>query len=95
MEFLLEYGISKDTITKIEENNEQSTCFYCMMKEGNVRKVIEYLLSIKIKSLDSLLINRLELFFIPKEEIKKCFETYNIEVLVQLINEDINVLNNI
>lgn len=95
MGFLLEYGISEDTITKIKENNEQSTCFYCMLKESNVRKVIDYLLSIKVEVLDSLLINRLELFFIPEEEIKHRFETYNIEVLVQLINEDINVLNNV
>ena len=66
----------------------------CVMKK-NVKEVIEYLLSIKVKVLDELLINRLELFFIPKEKIKQRFEAYNIEVLVQLINEDINVLNNI
>lgn len=95
MDFLLEYGITKDTIKKIKENNEESTCFYCMTQEENVKEVIEYLLSIKVEVLDNLLTDRLELFFIPKEEIKKRFETYNIEVLVQLINEDINVLNNV
>lgn len=95
MDFLLEYGVSTDTITKIKENNEESTCFYCMTKETNIKEVIEYLLSIKVEVLENLLIDRLELFFIPKEEIKKRFETYNVEVLVQLINEDINVLNNV
>ncbi len=95
MDFLLEYGITKDTIKKIKENNEESTCFYFMLQENNIKEVIEYLLSINIEVIETLLIDRLELFFIPKEEIKKRFETYNIEVLVQLINEDINVLNNV
>lgn len=95
MDFLLEYGITKDTIKKIKENNEESTCFFCMIHEENVKEVIEYLLSIQIEVIDNLLADRLELFFLPKEEIKKRFETYNTKVLVQLINEDINVLNNV
>ena len=95
MDFLLEYGITKDTIKKIKENNEESTCFFCMIHEENVKEVIEYLLSIQIEVIDNLLPDRLELFFLPKEEIKKRFETYNTKVLVQLINEDINVLNNV
>ena len=95
MDFLLEYGITKDTIKKIKENNEESTCFYCMIHEENVKEVIEYLLSIQIEVIDNLLTDRLELFFLPKEEIKNRFETYNTKVLVQLINEDINVINNV
>lgn len=95
MDFLLDYNISADTIKKIKENNEDSTCFYCMIQEKNVKEVIEYLQSIKIEVIDNLLTDRLELFFIPKEEIKARFETYNVEVLVQLMNEDINVLNNV
>lgn len=95
MDFLLEYGITKDTIKKIKENNEESTCFFCTIHEENVKEVIEYLLSIQIEVIDNLLTDRLELFFLPKEEIKKRFETYNTKVLVQLINEDINVLNNV
>lgn len=95
MNFLLDCGITKDTIKKLKENYEESTCFYCLTKQENVKEVIEYLLSIKIEVIDKLLIGRLELFFIPKEKIKKRFENYNLEVLVQLINEDINVLNNV
>ena len=95
MDFLLEYGISEETIRKIIENNEESTCFYFMAQEKNVKEVIEYLSSIKVEMIDNLLIDRIELFFIPKEEIKNRFETYNIDVLVQLINEDINVINNV
>ena len=68
MDFLLEYGISEETIRKIKENNEESTCFYFMAQEKNVKEVIEYLSSIKVEMIDNLLIDRIELFFIPKEE---------------------------
>ena len=54
MDFLLEYGITKDTIKKIKENNEESTCFFCMIHEENVKEVIEYLLSIQIEVIDNL-----------------------------------------
>ena len=95
MNFLLDYGVDKNTIQKIKENNEPSTVFYSLTLKENVKEVINYLKSIKVEVIDTLLVNRLELFLLPVERIKERFESYNIEVLVQLINEDINVLNNV
>jgi uncharacterized membrane protein len=95
MNFLLDYGVDKNTIQKIKENNEPSTVFYFLTLKENVKEVINYLKSIKVEVIDTLLVNRLELFLLPVERIKERFESYNIEVLVQLINEDINVLNNV
>ena len=95
MNYLLDYGVDKNTIQKIKENNEPSTVFYFLTLKENVKEVINYLKSIKVEVIDTLLVNRLELFLLPVERIKERFESYNIEVLVQLINEDINVLNNV
>lgn len=95
MSFLLEYGILEDTIKKIKENHEESMIFSLLCFKDNVLDVIRYLQSIHVLAIDELLINRLELFFLPKEEIKERFERYNLSVLVELINEDINVLNNV
>lgn len=95
MNFLLDYGIDKNTIQKIKENNETSTIFYFLTLKENVKEVIKYLTSIKVEVIDTLLVNRIELFLLPVEKIKERFENYNVEVLVQLMNEDINVLNNI
>ena len=95
MKFLLKYGISKETIEELKATLEDSTIFYFLCSKENVKQVIEYLKSIHVEVIDKLLINRLELFFLPVDKIKECFEAYNIEVLVQLMNEDINVLNNI
>ena len=95
MSFLLEYNISDDTIKKIIENHEESMIFSVLCFKENVLEAIRYLESIHVEVLDELLINRLELFLLPKRKIQERFEKYNIQVLVELINEDINVLNNV
>ncbi len=95
MNFLLKYNISEETIDKMKENNEESTIFFFMTKQSNVEEIIKYLQSIHITAIEELLINRIELFLLPLEKIKERFETYNIDVLARLTNEDINVLNNV
>lgn len=95
MNFLIEYGVSKETIKKIKENHEESVIFYILSFKDNVVEVIKYLQSVNVEAIDDLLINRLELFFLPVEKIKNRFENYNLEILVKLLNEDISVLNNV
>lgn len=95
MNFLLEYGIKKETIEKIKEIKDDSEVFYCLTQKDNVTKVINYLRSINVKNIDDILLNRLELFYVSVNKIKESFEKYNINVLVQLLNEDINILNNV
>lgn len=95
MNFLIEYDVSKETIEKIKENYDESTCFYCLTIKENMKEVINYLKSIHVESIDQLLTNRLELFFLPVETLKEHLREYNEDVFVQLLNEDINVLNNI
>ena len=95
MNFLLEYGIKKETIEKIKEIKDDSEVFFCLTQKDNVTKVINYLQSINVKNIDDILLNRLELFYVPVNKIKESFEKYNINVLVQLLNEDINILNNV
>ena len=95
MNFLLNYNITQETINKIKENNEPSTIFLLETQRQNVIDIIKYLQLIKVETIDQLLINRVVFFLLPIEKIKRTFENYNLEILVQLINEDISVLNNI
>lgn len=95
MDFLLDYNISQEVINIIKENHDDSMLFSVLCSQDNVVKVISYLESIHVDVIGSLLMNRLELFLLPVDTIQKYFENYNIQVLVQLLNEDINVLNNV
>lgn len=94
MEFLKAY-VKDDTISKIRNNNEESVIFNFLCFENNAKQIITYLKEIGVTVIDELLINRLELFTIDIDQIKAHINNYNVEVLVQLINEDINTLNNI
>lgn len=95
MSFLLEYHITEEVIQKIKDNHEDSMLFSVLCFKENVKDIIEYLQSIHIEVIDELLINRLELFLVPKDKLQERIERYNVEVLVSLINEDINILNNV
>lgn len=93
MDFLKEFGISEETIIKIENHNERTIIFNFICSKDEVIKNIEYLKSIGIKVIDLLLIYRLELLMIESDKVKKAFDNYDISTLVQLINEDINAIN--
>ena len=46
------------------------------------------MLSVGIKRIDDLLIERTELFLLPNETIREKFDKFNLNVLSELIDED-------
>ena len=93
MDFLKELNISDRTIDKIKENNLPSAIRQFICDKENATKIIEYMDKIGIQVIDDLLIRRIELFSIDYKKIEKAFSTFNIDVLVALINEDISAIN--
>ncbi len=93
MDFLIDNGISQNVIVEIEDNNEDSLVYNFICNWKNVVLILEYFKSIGIKSIDRLLIYKLEIFLIDYERIVKAFNAYDATILAQLINEDINAIN--
>lgn len=93
MDFLIDNGISKDVIVEIEDYNDDSLVYNFICNEANAVKVLEYFKSIGIEAINRLLIYKLEVFLIDYKSIVKAFNNYNVSVLVQLINDDINAIN--
>lgn len=93
MDFLIDNGISKDVIVKIEDYNDDSLVYNFICNEANAVKVLEYFKSIGIEAINRLLIYKLEVFLIDYKSIVKAFNNYDVSVLVQLINDDINAIN--
>ena len=94
MDFLLDYNISKETIDIINKEEEASSILYYLSKKDNIIEVLKYLQTINLE-VEPLLINRIELFLLPLDLIKRKFSEFNIEVLTKLINDDMNILNSI
>ncbi len=93
MDFLLKLGFDRKLIKKIESYNNKALIFNFVSDAANATKVIKFLQSKGVTDIDQLLVRRLEFFSVSASKIKKAFENYDSEVLVQLINEDINVIN--
>lgn len=93
MDFLIDNGISQNVIVEIEDNNEDSLVYNFICNWKNVVLVLEYFKSIGIKSIDRLLIYKLEIFLVDYERVVKAFNAYDTTILAQLINEDINAIN--
>lgn len=93
MNFLREYDITDEVIEQIRENNDSSIIQSVICNEQNVGKIINYFKEINIEVIDELLISRPELFTVDISKIKSEINKYNVEILVNLINEDINSIN--
>lgn len=93
MDFLIDNGISKDVIVEIEDYNDDSLVYNFICNEANAVKVLEYFKSIGIEAINRFLIYKLEVFLIDYKSIVKAFNNYDVSVLVQLINDDINAIN--
>lgn len=93
MNFLREYDITDEVIEQIRENNDSSIIQSVIYNEQNVGKIINYFKEINIEVIDELLISRPELFTVDISKIKSEINKYNVEILVNLINEDINSIN--
>ena len=93
MNFLREYDITDEVIEQIRENNDSSVIQSVIYNEQNVGKIINYFKEINIEVIDELLISRPELFTVDISKIKSEINKYNVEILVNLINEDINSIN--
>lgn len=93
MNFLREYDITDEVIEQIRTNNDSSIIQSLIYNEQNIGKIINYFKEINIEVIDELLISRPELFTIDLSKIKSEINKYNVEILVNLINEDINSIN--
>ena len=93
MDFLIDEKIAVETINNIEDNNEMGLIYSFICHRKNAVKVLRYFKEIGIDSIDRLLVYKLEIFLVDIEKIKRAFNEYDVSILVQLINEDINAIN--
>lgn len=93
MEFLKDYGISDSIIEKMIDKYDDSLLSLFISEEYNVGVVIEYLRAIGVNVIDELLLNRIELFYIDVIKIKKSFDRFETDKLVDSINKDISYID--
>ena len=93
MKFLLDKGISQEVIDKLRIKYDESILDIVDLEEGNVVEVIDYLKSIGVKDIETLLIYNISIFTTEVDEIKAAFEKQNIPAFVDEINDDITIID--
>lgn len=95
LEFLKKYDISDSVIKKIEKENSSANIYNLNCNEEEVCSIIEYLKELNIVCIDDLLIYRIDVFFGSLDDLKKIFSKYEINSLVQALNNDYSIINEI
>ena len=71
MNYLINLGISEETLNKIIEINDEAIILSIECNEENITNIINYLRYIGIKNIEDLLIYEIDFFLNDFEEIKK------------------------
>ena len=88
MEFLLPFGITKETIAQVIKNNDETLIENLICDQEMVINNLNYFKEIGIKRINDLLIERTDLFLEPTEILKEKLDKFNLNVLSELVNED-------
>lgn len=88
MEFLLPFGITKETIAQVIKNNDETLIENLICDQEMVINNLNYFKEIGIKRINDLLIERTDLILVPTEILKEKLDKFNLNVLSELVNED-------
>lgn len=91
MDFLSDY-VSQDVIDKILIKYSKEMIVSIIYQEDNVREVIEYFKSLGF-DIETLLINRLDIFLININHLKENIESYNKDEVIESLKNDISILD--
>ncbi len=94
MNFLEKYGLKEEDIKKIENNYEKSLISNISYKKDNVCLLLDYFQGHNF-DLKTLLFNRLDLFLIDYQKIKKRISKYDEEKLLSYLQDDISLIDNL
>ena len=94
LDFLRKYT-SDSVIAKIEKENSSANIYNLNCNFEEVCKIIEYLKELEVTCIDNLLIYRIDIFFRSLDDLKKIFDKYETNSLVQALNSDYTIINEI
>lgn len=89
MDFLLDCGISEETLRKIVLNNSDEIVIDAEWNIERIYSSIKYLESIGITTIDKLLINRFDIMLRGKDSLEETFSKIEDKKVIELINKDI------
>ena len=95
MEFLMDYGLTKEDVEEIIRNNDQTVLSNIVLNKNNVRSVIKYLgeLGVSKTTVKELFIYQIGFFFRTKSEIESVFDEYEMDSILKSLAYDVNTVD--
>ena len=85
--FLEKCGISTLVINEIEKNNSSANLYNFSCNQDEVVKILNFLRSHGVKTIEQLLINRIDMFFVDFNKFYNLYVRNDIDNFVKNINE--------
>jgi len=92
MEFLRNKGFTEEEIKKLT-NKYSGTLDSFEFISDNVEDVIDYLESYGIKNIFDLMLQRIDIFYLPVNKLMEMFSHYPKEYIVNSLREDPNIFD--
>lgn len=93
MDYLIELGISKKTVSLINKKYPAVIIEQLILEKKNVIENIKKLKRIKITKIEEILLSHIDIFIKDSSDVEDIFNNYNLIEISKEINSDINILN--
>ena len=87
MDFLKNKGFTNEEILLIVNKYEESLDTLDMIS-CNIEDVIDYFNSYGVRNIPKLMYDRIDIFYLPVEYLRKIFSHYNREYLIESLDKD-------
>ena len=94
MDYLEKYNLSKDEIQKIKKHFNKDIVNKFEIMEDNVTKVLDYLSSLKIKNVKSLILNRPDICFMNLELLQSKTSKFDSNLIRFIFENEVENLMN-
>lgn len=88
MEFLKNNGFSEEEINEILNKYDEDTIDTFLFNQDNVEEVISFLKEFGIKDIPRLMLERIDIFYLPTIKIKELFSHYEKESVISSLGYD-------
>lgn len=93
MEFLKNSGFTDNDINAILDKYDEDTISSFLFNKNNVKEVIKYLKEYGIRNVPKLMLERIDIFYIPCIKVKELFSHYEKNSIIETLDYDASIFD--
>lgn len=88
MDFLLNKGFTVEDINKLIDRYDSDMIDNCKYTYSNIEDVIDYLKDYGVRDIPGLMLERIDIFFVSPNVLKRIFSNYDKAYIINSLNDD-------